>query len=782
MAKKLETGAKQAALEIKALGTEVIKLTKQLEGLEKGTADYEKVNAKLQNKLKQIGSQVKQNTTDHKNSKNSIDAEIRALRTLQGTLDRSSVEYAQASQAIREHQQSLNQNSASTGLASTSAMEFGRVISDAPYGIRGMANNVSQLTSLLFQGAGQISATTGKVVGLSGAIKGMWASMMGPLGIMIAIQAVIAALDYFAGSTEKSTDATEELDNAFTKMQGGIRVSRDELEVLYEVMSDGTGTIEQQANALKDLKALGYDEATDSLDDFIEKQKDLIILEASSDLMRNQLKKLIEDRAAMSILNQNATDEYIKASDKVIEQQKVLDGLTNPQAKAGAAGALGLAKDVRDEAGKVLEDLAGDRDKMQGFIDEDAEKFKDLLKQIMNLRNVIGGGGNGSAEKVVKDYLGKLLDMESELNKHNDRLNDITVVNERELLRLSQDAQKRDLKLKLDNYTADETARYDAYVKKQQSVLDNDKSSAKAKEKANQAIIDAAVTHRENLDAAESGYDGVSSVLESTQLVERMQLDNELNAMTQEQNLKEREMKIEQDAWVTENGNTFQAYANDQRIALQQDIIDASVWKMENTQLSHEAELQELEKQRLAKKEIFELEKEDVVTIEEAKRAVFDASWGLLTKGLKSISQLMKKGSKEQKTVALLSIAAQTAEGIINGIVLAQKTAKASPPGAAPFIFASMAATQTTAVLGAAAQAKAILNGGNGSSSSSSGGDGGGSTTFTPNFNVVGNSGTNQLAEGINNQVNEPTRAYVVYEDIAEAGNVVEESVESSGI
>ena len=34
-----------------------------------------------------------------------------------------------------------------TGAASAAALELGRVISDAPYGIRGMANNVSQLAS-----------------------------------------------------------------------------------------------------------------------------------------------------------------------------------------------------------------------------------------------------------------------------------------------------------------------------------------------------------------------------------------------------------------------------------------------------------------------------------------------------------------------------------------------------------------------------------------------------------------------------------------------------------
>jgi hypothetical protein len=64
----------------------------------------------------------------------------------------------------------------------------------------------------------------------------------------------------------------------------------------------------------------------------------------------------------------------------------------------------------------------------------------------------------------------------------------------------------------------------------------------------------------------------------------------------------------------------------------------------------------------------------------------------------------------------------------------------------------------------------------------STGGGGGGSTSFAPSFNVVGNSNENQLAEGIGGQVNMPTRAYVVYDDIQQAGSVVEESIENSGI
>ena len=84
-----------------------------------------------------------------------------------------------------------------SGGATASVMEMGRVISDAPYGIRGMANNLTQLVS-------QMGFTIKSAGSLNLALKEMWAAMMGPLGIVLAVTAAISALDFFAGSTKKA--------------------------------------------------------------------------------------------------------------------------------------------------------------------------------------------------------------------------------------------------------------------------------------------------------------------------------------------------------------------------------------------------------------------------------------------------------------------------------------------------------------------------------------------------------------------------------------------------
>jgi len=59
---------------------------------------------------------------------------------------------------------------------------------------------------------------------------------------------------------------------------------------------------------------------------------------------------------------------------------------------------------------------------------------------------------------------------------------------------------------------------------------------------------------------------------------------------------------------------------------------------------------------------------------------------------------------------------------------------------------------------------------------------GGGGTTFMPDFNIVGASGTNQLASTVAGQLGEPTRAYVVYDDLRTAGEIEANAVTAAGI
>jgi len=134
---------------------------------------------------------------------------------------------------------------------------------------------------------------------------------------------------------------------------------------------------------------------------------------------------------------------------------------------------------------------------------------------------------------------------------------------------------------------------------------------------------------------------------------------------------------------------------------------------------------------------------------------------------------LFKQGTAAAKVAALSEIAINTGVGLIQGLDIAQKSAKATGPAAA-FAFPIFYATQIAAVLGAAAKAKQVLR-------SDTGAVGGGiSTTSAPQFSAPSNTApiapprpqavTTELGarslQGINTA---STRAYVVESDITGA-------------
>ena len=61
-------------------------------------------------------------------------------------------------------------------------------------------------------------------------------------------------------------------------------------------------------------------------------------------------------------------------------------------------------------------------------------------------------------------------------------------------------------------------------------------------------------------------------------------------------------------------------------------------------------------------------------------------------------------------------------------------------------------------------------------------GGGGGAESIPPAFNVVGASGTNQLADAIGGQTQQPTKAYVVASDVSTAQELDRNIIEGASI
>jgi hypothetical protein len=299
------------------------------------------------------------------------------LASLQVNYTQQTLKYNKALQAqIGDKKQGLNGVTKATGGATAAAMELGRVVSDAPYGIRGMANNISQLASQLFYMAGQqVTATTatntdtvakganttatvaatGATIGLSGALRMMWSALMGPMGVLLGIQAVISAFDFFYGANKKAEDSVGDLNKAI----GGTAGANTKLLAYSEIIKTSSKDTKEYKNALKELKSKGYDPASESLDNFINKQLKLLVIRAKSKVIEDELNKLF-------------TEQVTKES-KLREQQQRIDALEIKKEKE-------KSKVKRDRIQNNIDYIESQKEVV--VVDE---KYKKLQKELIDL-------------------------------------------------------------------------------------------------------------------------------------------------------------------------------------------------------------------------------------------------------------------------------------------------------------------------------------------------------------------------------------------------------------
>jgi hypothetical protein len=119
--------------------------------------------------------------------------------------------FVKAETAFKKMQTTLNSTNEaikgagiSTGLANTAILEFGRTVSDAPYGIQGMGNNISQLASIFGQMA-QAAKESGDSIQ-----KALRTAFFGPLGIIVAVQVAVAGIELLYRTLRKGKKEAED--------------------------------------------------------------------------------------------------------------------------------------------------------------------------------------------------------------------------------------------------------------------------------------------------------------------------------------------------------------------------------------------------------------------------------------------------------------------------------------------------------------------------------------------------------------------------------------------
>ena len=194
------------------------KATASVGKLEVGIDELVSSTQTLDEFIDELNEKLQENANYAEGSMKALQAEKRALETLRDSVAQNSTEYQQFNQRIeaitldmktlKSQQDSLStgtkQLSSTAGKTGATLTEFGRVIADSPYGIMGVANNIEQLTQQ-FVDLQKESGSTGA------AFRRLLDGLVGPNGIVIAIQVVTAALVLFSKQQNKTKEAVSDL-------------------------------------------------------------------------------------------------------------------------------------------------------------------------------------------------------------------------------------------------------------------------------------------------------------------------------------------------------------------------------------------------------------------------------------------------------------------------------------------------------------------------------------------------------------------------------------------
>ena len=647
----------------------------------------------------------------------------------------------------------LDTTSKAAGGATASVMEMGRVISDAPYGIRGVANNLTQLVS-------QMGFTVKSAGSLKLAMKEMWAAMMGPLGIVLAITAVISAMDLFYGGAKKAEGAATDFKDSLKELERA-------LSTLYTTQEDVNGKIKDYVE-LSELRIKTDKAIKDSSDELIKINKEIAEAERLVEVGRvtgfkgNQ--KRIEN---LEILEAKRLAIYEKATKAIKERKKAEDKFNS--AAEGTVKALESQKSALEKEQKTLSDSSKKWKEYQITIDE-IQKAIDLIT-----------GGNKKKSKTVKPSIFKTpeeleleaksqldavravqkrIDLQNLSNEHNVLIKAAETEEEKKKLRLKYEKEKLEITLRyekealLSNETKEKESnakRYDNYVKsldkKQQAfvkktnenekldkdtraklIADSVKETEDARTKANLKLIEnnkkveeAYVPLKAKFEElAKSRRDAIGAGSEESQQSEFDALSHYISAYKS----------------LMSGITTFLQGESDRQLTIEQNKTNSLNEELNNRLLNEDLSKQERKNiQNQIAQNDEELRKKQNKIAEKAFNTAKAFNIIMATVDTYAAANKALNDPTPMPTFARWALAGAT---IVSGLAQVAAIARSK--------------FQPTA-------ANTPINTGAGR-----GGSGGNGREF--NFNLAGSSNRNQIAEAIGSRFDQPLRAYVVSRDI----------------
>jgi len=716
-----------------------------------------------------------------------------------------------------------------TGLAGATVVELGRTISDSNYGIRGMANNLSQLSTLMIT---LISTTGGVMNGFKALIK----TLRGPLGIIILFQIAIAALERFSMQSKEVSNSLKSINTASASAGSDLKILRD-------VMDDSSLSQEELNRAIKKANAQYKDlniqvDENGRVTEESRKQIDFKIKSLERLAKATAIQKEIEEAFSKIVASETEEREALRLAE--VEGTVALNVLRSTQAGNILATAVESVISEEEIREKRIKGIKKDAKEERDILYQRIKDYQDILvgEELVDemFKTPKGGRGKKRGEKFVRQQL----DFDKEIIKSSANVRDSLIKDINLQIDYEFEEKMRLARLKQKDFESNQQRRVD------------DIKDAKLKAKA-QEIIDIEIANSQ-----ESLFKYLDQLRE-----ERDRKKNEETLKDIERNSKalEKELGIREESEL--KFSSFLSRSNEQRFDR-----DIELEKAKTENLIQELNRRKTELERQGKEtssidqkidnlreSLYQKQIERVVGLIEAEsqrvQGIIKATQGAfgelstvfvsysdariealererdyvlnsesLTKQMQEtrIRDIEKKELQAQKNKIRLErelftikqtmlIAEQVAEVQkiinINKIKIQAELQGISVESASQLGKAKMSVGTFVAnggLKGLAAYAitiggliasifaarkqasNAIANLG-GVSASSGGGDSGAGTSFiAPDFNIVGTTETSQLAQSIATSEQEPVKAYVVTDDISNAQELDRKAISSASL
>lgn len=271
----------------------------------------------------------------------------------------------------------MNALGKSTANAVPSLTSFSQVIQDAPYGIRGVANNITQLTSQF----GYLSASAG---GAKGALKAMLGTLAGPAGILLAVSVVTSLLVSYGDKIFNAIGATNALTDATKEYLKEASAEQTQLQALVGIAQDETKSKGIREEAIKKLNTKYKDYLGNLTLETINSNDAKIAVDAlSASLIRQAqirgISKLIEEKSLeLAEKEIEAKKDGIKQANKTIASGAAVTKSYNEQREAF----LTFGKDYK----KVQDSIRGEQGKkiISSTIKEETSEIKNEVDELVS--------------------------------------------------------------------------------------------------------------------------------------------------------------------------------------------------------------------------------------------------------------------------------------------------------------------------------------------------------------------------------------------------------------